>query len=1064
MAPLASEHLQPPRPPLPGWVVAGVTALAYLVVGRIGAQLALPSDGVASLLFPASGLALAALIVGGRAAALGLLLGALALRLWLAADLPSGFSLGALLAAPVIALGVLAQALAGRALVHRHVGQPLVLTEPLDLLLFYLYGGALACLVSPTVGVVVLALADVIRPDTWAAVWLVWWTGDLLGVLIGAPLVLTVVGQPRRDWAPRVLTTGVPLLVALLLLGAGTVQLAKLDDARRRDGFEREATAAASVVGARLQAPLRALEAAHSVFVASPTITHEGFRRASAAWLRDDGELQSLGWAELVARERLASFEAAAQAEGLPGYRVLGRAAAGTDTAPDPVLALRYIEPQALNASALGVDLRTLPVASDAVARAVRSGRAVATPVFALPQGGLGTVIYRPVFHGSPATPGAREQALRGVVFASVRPGTLWLALREGLPTHLSACLIDLEPARGGRLLAGDAGCAEAPREAWRHVQTTDFGGRRWELHIVGDAYGLAGGTRSVWPFVVVGQLAAAVLGALLLTMTGRRQRIEREVAERTAALTHEMAVRGDAEAALGESEKRFRVIFDAAPVGMVYTDMAGRIRQTNPAFSQLTGYGREELLQMTVDELTHAEDRAPDERLFARLAAGEVRHVQRSKRIVHKGGEARWVRVHLRALDDVAGRPTRMVGVLEDITEHLRLQDAERARERAEAANRAKSEFVSRMSHELRTPLNAMLGFAQLLELDRDHPLAGHQTQWTQQIQHAGWHLLSMINDTLDLSRIESGNLKLQLEPLDVGDMLHAACSLVAQDAQRRGVTLELLPPARALRIEGDMTRVKQILTNLLSNAIKYNVDGGLVRLTSRLRDTHTVELEVADTGLGMTAQQLADLFQPFNRLGREGSDQEGTGIGLVISQRLAQLMGGSLDVRSTDGEGSVFTLVLPRASGYSGTTDLGELDWPAAASYHRRRIHYIEDNATNAEVMRGIVAQRPQIRMDVSCTGLDGLAAVRRELPDLVLLDMHLPDIDGLEVLRELTIDPATADIPVLVVSADAGGTRHEAAMAAGAAQYLTKPVGVAQMLAALDRELERMETRYD
>jgi CheY-like chemotaxis protein len=419
---------------------------------------------------------------------------------------------------------------------------------------------------------------------------------------------------------------------------------------------------------------------------------------------------------------------------------------------------------------------------------------------------------------------------------------------------------------------------------------------------------------------------------------------------------------------------------------------------------------------------------------------------------------------VHMRALDDVAGRPTRMVGVLEDITEHLRLQDAERARERAEAANRAKSEFVSRMSHELRTPLNAMLGFAQLLELDRDNPLAGHQTQWTQQIQHAGWHLLSMINDTLDLSRIESGNLKLQLEPLDVGEMLHAACSLVAQDAQRRGVTLELLPPARALRVEGDMTRVKQILTNLLSNAIKYNVDGGLVRLTGRLRDTHTVELEVADTGLGMTAQQLSELFQPFNRLGREGSDQEGTGIGLVISQRLAQLMGGSLDVRSTDGEGSVFTLVLPRASGYSGTTDVGELEWPAAASYHRRRVHYIEDNATNAEVMRGIVAQRPQIRMDISSTGLEGLAAVRRELPDLVLLDMHLPDIDGLEVLRELTIDPATADIPVLVVSADAGGTRHEAAMAAGASQYLTKPVGVAQMLAALDRELERIETRYD
>jgi PAS domain S-box-containing protein len=1054
-----------PRAAVPGWLLAAITGLGYLVVGRIGEMLAIGSN-VASLVFPASGLALAALIAGGRAAALGLFAGALGLRLWLASETPAGLTLAACAAALALALAALAQAALGKRLVDQQVGRPLVLTEPQDLLLFYLYGGVVACLVMPTVGVLALALTDVLSPQAWAETWLTWWTGDVLGVAVAAPLVLTLVGQPRSEWAPRVRTTGLPLFVALLLLGVGTVQLARLDEQRRRDVFEREALAAANLIGARLQAPLRALEAAHSVFVSTPAIQREGFRRAAAGWLREDGELQSLAWAEVVPRDSVPAFEASTQADGLPGYRVVDRTPPGSSAPPAPrVLALRYAEPQALNASSLGVDLYTLPVAREAIERAVRSGQAVATPLFALPQGGVGTVIYRPVYDGAPVTPGAREEALRGVVAAAVRPGSLWLALRDGLPAHLSACLIDQEPAAGARrVLAGDAGCADAARGAWRHVQVADFGGRRWELRIVGDASTSPVGGRGVWPFVVVGQLAAAVLGALLLTVTGRRQRIEREVAERTAALTREIAVRGHAEAALGESEKRFRVIFDAAPVGMVYTDMAGRIRQTNPAFSQLTGHSREELLQMTIDDLTHPEDRAPDERLFARLATGEVRHYQRSKRVLKKGGEARWVRVHLRALDDVAGRPTRMVGVLEDITEHLRLQDAERARERAEAANRAKSEFVSRMSHELRTPLNAMLGFAQLLELDRDQPLATHQVQWTQQVQHAGWHLLSMINDTLDLSRIESGNLKLQLEPLDVSEMLHGACSLVAQESQRRGITLELLPPVRALQVQGDMTRVKQILTNLLSNAIKYNVEGGLVRLQSRLRDAHTVEIEVADTGLGMTPEQLAELFQPFNRLGREGSEHEGTGIGLVISQRLAQLMGGSLDVRSTDGEGSVFTLVLPRASGHTGTTDAGELDPPSSASYHRRRIHYIEDNATNAEVMRGIVAQRPQVRMEVSTTGLDGLAAVRRELPDLVLLDMHLPDIDGLEVLRELTLDPVTADIPVLVVSADASGPRHEAALAAGAAQYLTKPVGVAQMLAALDRELERVETRYD
>jgi CheY-like chemotaxis protein len=260
-----------------------------------------------------------------------------------------------------------------------------------------------------------------------------------------------------------------------------------------------------------------------------------------------------------------------------------------------------------------------------------------------------------------------------------------------------------------------------------------------------------------------------------------------------------------------------------------------------------------------------------------------------------------------------------------------------------------------------------------------------------------------------------------------------------------------------------GDSTRVKQILINLLSNAVKYNTDGGRIHIATRSSHRDSIELVVTDTGLGMTSAQLAQLFQPFNRLGRERSALEGTGIGLVISQRLAELMGGALRARSTAGEGSSFILSLPRAD--QPDSAVAELDESPSTSsdYHQRSVHYVEDNETNVEVMRGILSRRPQVRFDVSITGLDGLAAIRAHRPDLILLDMHLPDIDGMELLRHLKADPGTAEIPVVVVSADALAGQIEGALQAGAHQYLTKPVSVSQLLSVVDSLLDDAETRY-
>jgi CheY-like chemotaxis protein/anti-sigma regulatory factor (Ser/Thr protein kinase) len=366
-------------------------------------------------------------------------------------------------------------------------------------------------------------------------------------------------------------------------------------------------------------------------------------------------------------------------------------------------------------------------------------------------------------------------------------------------------------------------------------------------------------------------------------------------------------------------------------------------------------------------------------------------------------------------------------------------------------------------MSHELRTPLNAMLGFAQLLEIDRRHPLTPTQRPWVSQIQQAGWHLLEMINDVLDLSRIDSGNLRLQTTTLDLSELVEATTALVASDAAKRGIRISVELAAGTSAVFGDATRVKQILTNLLSNAVKYNVDNGRIHVASRLAGPDVIEISVTDTGMGMTPEQMEELFRPFNRLGRERTALQGTGIGLVISRRLAELMGGSIRVKSVSGEGSSFILKLPKAidpdTVRSSFDDLEALP----ADYHRRIVHYVEDNETNVEVMRGILAQRAQVQMEVSLTGQDGLAAVHARLPHLILLDMHLPDISGLELLRYLKADPATAMIPVIVVSADATAQQVDAALDAGAVRYLTKPVAVNELLATVDDLLDRMDTGF-
>jgi len=801
-----------------------VTVLGYVLLGRLALWLAIPPS-YASPLYPAAGLALAMVLVHGRRMAPAVVLGAFIINFW-SSPPPAGNALAWLVPA-AIAGGAALQALAGAALVRRFVRQPLTLAEPRDILRFYAAGAFVACVLNASLGTATLAAAGIVPRSALPMTWLTWWVGDTLGTLIAAPIVLTLTGRPRADWAPRRATVGLTLGFVTLLLAVTILQVIRWEEQRARNNFDRDADNAVSTLNYKLQESLHAVQALHGVFASSDRVDRAEMAAATAPWLKAGSALRALGYAQRVARSDLAAFEAAAQADGHGGYQVADRPADEASPkrrlplAGDEAWAIRQIEPPAGNEGALGVNLLSVNEARAALASAIDSGDVSVTAAFRLSQErGLepevGVVVYRSLYRGplressrgaaaqpsaAPATVTERRARAEGAVFATLEVAPLLRQVATELPPYLRLCLFDGSDGARPVLLAGGMRCETTPPGfVHRHVLT--YAGRPWVVQVDAAVAELPGaGQSNAWLFSIVGLLATAVLGALLLTVTGRARRIEVAVNERTAALRQQVQEREQAEAAMRESEQRFRNIFNNVPLGLVYTDLDGNVKQTNPHFCELVGYEAEALIGMNARDFTHPDDVGREREAIRRLVAGELSTDRRQKRYFTRAGVVVWVQSTLSVLRDERGMPQRIVSAAEDITENLRLADADRARRAAEASNRAKSEFLSRMSHELRTPLNAMLGFAQLLDLDRRHPLADAQRPWVEQIQQAGWHLLEMINDVLDLSRIESGNLRLAVETLDLADLLAATVPLLERAEQRRQIQHRPRPRARGQR-----------------------------------------------------------------------------------------------------------------------------------------------------------------------------------------------------------------------------------------------------------------------
>jgi len=511
------------------------------------------------------------------------------------------------------------------------------------------------------------------------------------------------------------------------------------------------------------------------------------------------------------------------------------------------------------------------------------------------------------------------------------------------------------------------------------------------------------------------------------------------------------------AEEALDAERERTRSILNAAGEGILGIDLRTQSLFLNPAATAMLGWTSDDLQPHNAHELLHHS--YPDGQPYP-LTESPIYLTCTQGTSCQMTGELFWSKDGRAVPVDYTstplyhqGKPVGAVVVFRDVTERQRIEAAMReARGAAERANTAKSEFLSRMSHELRTPLNAIIGFSQLLQRK---PLSDLQSEYVGYIEKSGDHLLTLINEVLDIARIEAGRMSLSLEPTDLQDLIEEVITLITPLAEKRQIQL-IQTTSSAGCVHADKQRLKQVLLNLCSNAVKYNQNEGQVHVWVERLATGRFQIGVEDSGLGIAPEQQSRLFVPFERLGADQPGTEGTGLGLVLSKHLIELMHGTIGFESVVGQGSTFWVELPAAE----PEDVKAPQVPeisiAGGRGRGATVLYIEDNLSNYRLVESIFEQRPQVRLIPAMQGRLGLELAGEHRPDLILLDLHLPDLAGDEVLRRLKENPETRNIPVVILTADALRCSQERLEKLGAAAYVTKPLQIQPFLALVDQIL--------
>lgn len=509
----------------------------------------------------------------------------------------------------------------------------------------------------------------------------------------------------------------------------------------------------------------------------------------------------------------------------------------------------------------------------------------------------------------------------------------------------------------------------------------------------------------------------------------------------------------------LQASEERIRLITDSLPVLISYIDTEHYFRFNNMRYEEWFGKSRDEITDKHAEELLGENAYGRIKGYFDKALAGE--RVVHETLMPYKHGPVRYIQGEFIPDFDDHGNVKGIFALIADITKNKEAEEELiKSKEVAEKASRAKSEFLTRMSHEFRTPMNAILGFGQLLNMDSENPLTTVQQNNVRHILKAGDHLLELINDILDLSKIESGKVSLSIEEFHTHSLITEVVKLLQPILDEHALGIEIASPEKPeLAVKADRVRLKQVLLNLMHNAIKYNRKGGSVSVSCKKLDGQKIQISIEDTGIGINPGNLESIFNPFERGGSDIDHIEGTGIGLTISRKLTELMKGSMDVQSEEGKGSCFFITLPEGKMSYPHIDEKPGTWPARSNSKNIENHftviYVEDDPANMELVASILF-RQDLKLLQAPDARLGIELAKAHKPDLILMDINLPGMDGYEALKKLKADPSFDSTPVIALSANAMESDIKKGLSAGFVEYVPKPINVRSFLEIVNKYL--------
>ena len=1052
-------------------------AAAYYAVGRLSLLLAIP-PGYATAVWPASGIALAATLLRGYRVWPGILLGSFLINVWTSLDTGSATSIfKSIFLVVSIGAGASLQAIVGALLMSRFVRHPTALIGEKDVFKFLLLGGPISCLVNATWGVTSLLLAGVIQPADYLLHWWTWWLGDTIGVIAFTPLVLIWAAKPQGASLRRQISVSLPVCLTFALVVLSFVYTSAWEQTRIAAEFERRTDKVFQELEDNFDNYIDALHSIESFFGSSVTVGRQEFKSFVSRWFLRHRGIQALSWNPRVLDTERTAYEQAARRNGFTNFQIteqngqgeLARAAPRAEYAP-----VYYLEPYVGNESALGFDVASDPVRREALNQARDTGKPRATDPTTLVQDAElkpGFLVFLPIYrNGLPQrTPEERRRNLQGYATGAFRVSDLIKTSLKGgeEPKDVEIRLYD-DTGGGKRRLLYDhrsqaLGSKDPPVETdtvmkpavLQRVIPFEMAGRRWIIQFAPTKeYLAAQRSWQIWSVLAGGLLFTGLLGAFSLMVTGRAaelQAINRD-------LQKEITDRKLAEEALRKSEARKGAILESALDGIISMDYEGKLLEFNPAAEKMFRYKRADVVGKSMAELIIPPSlREKHRRGMAHyLATGEGPILGKRIEMPAMRADGTEFPVELSVTRIGQDEPPLFTGYFRDITDQnaqeeirRRSEELEEQNRRVQEANRLKSEFLANMSHELRTPLNGIIGFAELMHDGRVGPISTQHQEYLGDILTSAKHLLQLINDVLDLSKVEAGKFEFKPEPVIPELLVREVCEIVRTLAAHKRIQLGIEVDPAVTGIVADSRSLKQILYNYLSNALKFTPDEGKVVIRVKPENQDYFRIEVEDSGIGIKADDLGRLFVEFQQLDAGSAKKySGTGLGLALTKRIVEAHGGKVGVDSTVEKGSIFYAVLPRVFHVPG--EIVDQERFAMAPPGAPLILVVEDEPEDRAWLARELAEAGYA-VDTVATGAEALVHCREMRFDAIMLDMMLPDMSGRAVLGKIRERGLNLETPVIVVSvlADKGiGVGYEVR------DILAKPVSPGEILKALDR----------